>query len=109
MPHKTLKFMPHLMTSILSGERTTTWRLFDDKGLAADDELVLIDKSSGAELAKARVVLVREKPLAEVSEEEMRGHGYQSADAMLQNFKTYYGDKVTLETPVKIVTFELLK
>lgn len=34
---KTLKFTPELSAKILSGEKTSTWRLFDDKNLQKGD------------------------------------------------------------------------
>jgi hypothetical protein len=32
---KTLKFYDNLIPLILSGEKTSTWRIFDDKNLSA--------------------------------------------------------------------------
>ena len=67
---KTLKFMPHLVAPVLSGEKTSTWRLFED----------------------------------------FEGHEkYKDQEDMLSHYKSYYGDKVTLDTVVKMVDFELVK
>ena len=41
---KTLKFEPELAEKILSGEKTTTWRLWDDKALKAGDSVEFINK-----------------------------------------------------------------
>lgn len=46
--------MPHLVPLVLSGEKTSTWRLFDDKDLQKDDDLLLINKATGDEFAKAK-------------------------------------------------------
>jgi uncharacterized protein YhfF len=41
---KTLKFNHELAQLILAGEKTSTWRLYDDKDLSVDDEIKIIDK-----------------------------------------------------------------
>jgi hypothetical protein len=40
---KKLKFRHHLVKEIVTGSKTVTWRLFDDKDLQVGDELELID------------------------------------------------------------------
>ncbi len=44
---KTLKFAPELCEQIITGTKTSTWRLFDDKDLTVGDELQFINKESG--------------------------------------------------------------
>ena len=44
---KTLKFASHLVQKILSGEKTSTWRLFDDKDLQVGDGLIFVNKDTG--------------------------------------------------------------
>ena len=39
---KTLKFTTQLVEKILSGEKTSTWRLFDDKDFKNGDNLAFI-------------------------------------------------------------------
>jgi hypothetical protein len=41
---KTLKFDHNLAQLILKGEKTTTWRLYDDKDLSVDDVIKVVDK-----------------------------------------------------------------
>jgi hypothetical protein len=41
---KTLKFQHDLAELILKGEKTSTWRLYDDKDLSVDDVIKIIDK-----------------------------------------------------------------
>ncbi len=60
---KTLKFSPHLVNKILSGEKTSTWRLFDDKDLQVGDTLGFIDKETGELFGNAVVTSLRVKTL----------------------------------------------
>lgn len=43
---KTLKFTPELCALIVTGQKKSTWRLFDDKNLQVGDELSFINKIS---------------------------------------------------------------
>ncbi len=46
---KTLNFSDKLVPLVLSGAKTATWRLFDDKNLAIGDELIFKNKAAGAD------------------------------------------------------------
>lgn len=106
---KTLKFAPDLVPLVLSGEKTTTWRLFDDKDLQEGDELSLINKETGEEFVKARITSLVIKTLGQIAPEDYAGHEkYSSQVEMVNAYKKYYGDKVNLETEVKILKFELI-
>ena len=58
--YKTLKFDSNLVPKILSGDKTSTWRLFDDKDLKVGDNLILIEKETGKEFAKAVITEVED-------------------------------------------------
>jgi ribonuclease HI len=110
---KTLKFDHELAKLILSGEKTSTWRLYDDKDLSVDDEIKFIDKvntddaASWQVIGQGKVVEVIEKKLGNVTDEDMKGHeAFSSRDQMLNTYKNYYGERVTFDTPVKIVFFK---
>jgi ribonuclease HI len=110
---KTLKFNHKDAALVLKGEKTSTWRLFDDKDLSVDDEIKFIDKvepdisKSWQVIGKATVEEIREKKLKNVTKEDMEGHvEFGSNDEMLDYYKNIYGERVTLETPVKIVFFK---
>lgn len=60
---KTLKFDQSLVPLVLSGEKNSTWRLFDDKDLITGDDLILMNKQTGEEFAKAKIVWVSLKQL----------------------------------------------
>lgn len=106
---KTLKFIPHLVPMVLSGEKTSTWRLFDDKDLAEGDEFLMINKETGEEFTKGKITKIREKRLGELTDTDFVGHeGYKDQDDMLNHYKWYYGEKVSLDTLIKMVDFKLI-
>jgi len=106
---KTLKFRPHLVTEILEGRKTSTWRVFDEKDLTVGDQLELINKETLKVFARAEITNVREKPLGEIEEEDFKGHEkYENREAMFAEYKKYYGDRVNEETVVKMIEFNLL-
>ncbi len=105
---KTLKFMPSLVTLVLSGEKTSTWRLFDDKDLQKDDSLLLINKATGEGFAKATITKIEEKKIKDLEESDFEGHEkFESEEKMYEAYRSYYGDKVTHDTIIKMVDFKL--
>lgn len=110
---KTLKFDHDLAQLILAGKKTSTWRLFDDKDLTVNDDLVFIDKVQPAkpetwrEIGHARISEVVEKRLEDVSERDITGHeAFATKKEMIKQYQRYYGKKVTGATPIKIVYFD---
>jgi ribonuclease HI len=110
---KTLKFDHELAKLIIAGEKTSTWRLYDDKDLSVDDEIKFIDKVNPADsktwqmIGEGIVTEVIEKKLGSVTEDDMKGHeAFDSREQMLNVYKDYYGERVTFDTPVKIVFFK---
>lgn len=107
---KTLKFEPHLVEQILSGEKTSTWRLFDDKNLKEGDEVIFLNKETGEEFGKAKINEVRIRTLSTLEDSDYEGHQkYSSDEEMVEDFKKYYGDKVNKDSEVKIIFFAILK
>ncbi len=105
---KTLKFRSHLIPAVLDGSKTVTWRLFDDKGLRAGDELELIDWGSGKTFARAMATRVTKKPFAELTDADREGHeAFDSEAEMYETYSNYYGQPVTPDTVVKIITFSM--
>lgn len=108
-PHKTLKFAPDLVPLVLAGKKTSTWRLFDDKNLAENDVLDLIDRGNLQKFATARITHLIEKPLRDITPEDTKGHEqYEDPDTLLRSFQKFYGDAATLDTPAKLITFALI-
>lgn len=108
---KSLKLDHELAELVQNGQKTTTWRLFDDKDISVHDRLLLIDKVSVKNpetwepIGVATVSEVVQKRLADVTPAEMSEHGFASKETMLTVFRRYYGPDVGWETPIKIIRF----
>ncbi|PCI27380.1 hypothetical protein COB55_05905 [Candidatus Wolfebacteria bacterium] len=106
---KTLKFAEKLVSLVLSGEKDSTWRLFDDKDLTEGDKLVLVNKKTGEEFANARIISIVETKLGELEDLDWEGHErYESEEKMYEEYRKYYGDKVGPNSVLKVIKFELI-
>lgn len=106
---KTLKFRPELTLKILSGEKTSTWRLFDDKNLAVGDELLFLNKETLKSFGKAIITSIKIRTLGGLTEDDWIGHEkFSSKKEMYETYKKYYGDSVNEKTEVKIITFDFI-
>lgn len=110
---KTLKLDHELAELVRQGIKTSTWRIFDDKNITVGDDIELIDKvdpydKSTWQAIPAIVVKVIEKSLEDISGSDFDGHEpFESSKAMLTAYRKYYGPKVTMETTVKMIYFQL--
>ena len=107
---KILKFAPKLVPLVLSGEKTSTWRMFHEKDFIVGDEVSFV--GGGQEFVKAIITTVREKRLGDITSEDEINDGHERFDSdeeRLETYKGYYGDRVTSDTVVKMMTFKLLK
>lgn len=105
---KTLKFRPYLVLMVLSGEKCSTWRLFDDKNLQEGDEVELQEFVTNKPFAQAVITKVVEKPMGELTDSDKDGHEiFDSDEKMYETYSRYYKTEVIPETPVKIIFFEL--
>lgn len=104
---KNLKFKDHLAKMVLAGEKTTTWRLFDDKDLSVGDSVDLINKDTGEVFARATLTVVYEKTLGTLEEKDFEGHErFGSMDLLYQTYKSYYPDRgIGPDTKLKIIHF----
>ena len=106
---KTLKFKDYLARMILKGEKTCTWRFFDDKDLRKGDELTFVNADTGEEFAKAHIFEIYEKKIGEVDEKDFIGHEpFESEEEMYRIYKSYYGERINKETIIKIIRFKIL-
>lgn len=105
---KSLKFAPELVELILKGEKTSTWRLFDDKDLQTGDELSFINKETGSEFGTGKVVWVSIRTLDTLTDEDWIGHEkFPSEAVMYETYQKYYPTETIDEnTIVKILTFD---
>jgi len=105
---KTLKFRPHLCDQIMSGEKTATWRLLDDKDLTVGDGIHFMNSETQEVFGFGLRAAIKTKTLGTIGEADWDGHErYPSQDAMYAEYKNYYGDTVGPETELKIIDFTL--
>ena len=106
---KTLKFRKKLSELILTNNKNTTWRLFDDKDLSVGDEVSFLVWETGDEFARVRVIKVNETVFGKLTDEDWDGHEkYNSEEEMYETYKKYYNREVDADSPVKIIKFELI-
>lgn len=109
MNAKSFKFRAHLVPLVISGEKTTTWRLFDEKNIAPRDVVDLINWNTREKFGEAVVNTVREKTLGTLDDADWEGHErFASDDEMYATYRTYYGDRVGPDTVVKMISFRLV-
>jgi len=107
---KSLKFRYYLVPLVLSGKKDSTWRLFDDKDLSIGDVVELKEYITLRHFANAKLTRIIEKAFKDLTPEDRLGHETFKSDAeMLEHYTTYYKTKVTSDTIVKIIWFELLE
>jgi leucyl-tRNA synthetase len=113
-PHPTkdsLKFTPELTGQIQSGVKTNTIRL-EPKELAAGDHATLItryDQERTQAFAVARITQVRTHALKDIPV-DLAGHAaFETQAEMLDSYRGYYGDDVTLDTEFTIYDFEVVQ
>lgn len=106
---KILRFSPDLVPLILSGQKTSTWRIWDDKDLKKDDQLGLLEKGSDKRFAYAIITSVIEKKMGELTDEDRKGHEeFEDDKQMYKTYSDYYQKEVNSDTMVKIIRFNLL-
>jgi len=112
---KSLKLDHELADLVRRGEKTSTWRIYDDKDISVNDLISLIDKvepqdpSTWVTLGIAKVNAVIEKRLGDITSTDYAGHEtFSSPTAMLETYQKYYGPQVARDTPIKMIHFSLL-
>ena len=106
---KKLSFSKPLVSLVLSGEKTSTWRLWDDKGIERGDTLYLLESGTGIHFATAKVIKVLVKKMGRLSQKDKEGHEKFKSDLeMYETYSGYYKRRVTPNSEVKIIWFELV-
>jgi len=110
---KKLKLDHALAELIKTGQKTSTWRLFDDKDISVNDEVLLVDKvdpkrpDTWRVIGTARIDRVTERRLADITDNDLsEGEAFASRQDMMATYRRYYGPNVTWQTPVKMIHFE---
>ena len=105
---KIIKFRKRLVKQILKKEKTSTWRLFDDKNFSEGDNISLVEWENGKEFAIAKIEKVIEKRFDELKFNDFVGHEkFKSDKEMYRTFSKYYKKEVGPKTKVKIIQFKL--
>jgi len=92
----------------MSGKKTSTWRLWDDKDLTTGDVVEFGNSETREVFAKAKLTKVIEKPFKDLNESEKAGHEkYSSEEDLFKQFEMYYGKPVDRNTIFKIIWFDL--
>jgi ribonuclease HI len=109
---KILKLNHEQAKLVEAGKKTTSIRMFDDKAMAVGDEVELLDKvdskdrSTWRPIGIGKIEKIIEKRLGSIHESDLGDHeAYTSHEDTLREFRNYYGESVTLDTPVKILHF----
>jgi len=110
---KKLKLDHELAQLVIEGQKTSTWRLFDDKDLSVDDKVLLVDKvdpkqpNTWKAIGMATINSVHERRLADITDRDLsEGEAFMSREEMLATYRRYYGPNVTWQTPIKIIQFD---
>lgn len=105
---KVLKFRDYLVQLVLSGEKDSTWRLFDDKELSVGNDIELQVFVTNEPFAKAKITKVIEKRFGELVEDDKQGHEkFKNDSEMYAEYTKYYKVPVDSNTLVKIIWFKL--
>lgn len=109
---KSLKLNHEFAQQVLAGQRTSTWRINDDKDLHVNEDVQLVDKvnplepSSWRPIGVARITTILEKQIGKVTQHDVApGEQLKPLKALIEEYRGYYGHQVNAETPVKIITF----
>ncbi len=109
---KTLKIDHESAQLIVGGQKTTTWRVNDDKDLHVNDVVLIIDKVKPVEpdswqvIGEALLNEVLEKRIGDITPDDLTGHKeYSTKESILQASRNFYGPSVDEHTPIKFLSF----
>jgi ribonuclease HI len=109
---KQLKFEHNFAEAIKSGKKIATFRVNDDKDLRIGDVVQLVDKVDSNHPTSwviPGVLEIRDVvsvALDELSKDQMsQAESFDSKDEMLQTFRRYYGEHVSMKTPILVLNF----
>lgn len=104
---KTVKFTPELTTLVKKGLKNVTWRIFDDKDLSENDEIILATRDGEivTEFGEAIIEKVTVRTISTLQPEDYEGH--EPVEDALESYKAYYGDRVDKDTEVKVIRFKI--
>ncbi len=105
---KIIKFHKDLVPLVLNGNKTSTWRLFDDKNLSKGDLIELREFGVDTPFGYGEIISVLEKRFSELTSEDKSGHeDFESNEQMYETYSKYYSTNVGPQTKLKIIRFNL--
>ena len=106
---KKLHFAHNLVKLVITGKKTVTWRLWDDKNLTKGDYVDFLESGTDKYFATAKITKVIEKKIGEITDDDKKGHEViKNKKEMYMRYSKYYGRKVYPSTLVKIINFKLI-
>ncbi|MBU2616494.1 MAG: ASCH domain-containing protein [Nanoarchaeota archaeon] len=106
---KTIKFAQPLIPLILSRQKSTTWRINDEKDLTVGETIDLLN-ALGEKFGQAEILNVKDTKFDDLNSEDKEGHeSFLSDEDMYNTYSRYYSFRVVPETKLKIIKFKLLK
>lgn len=109
-PIKKLHFNSHVIPLIMSGQKNTTWRLWDDKDLSENDIVDCMESGSNKKFTQAQLVKIDQKTLGDLNTDDKLGYEeFKNDQDMYSKFKKYYKKDVGPKTKVKVITFKIIE
>mgnify|MGYP001561697297 CR=1 FL=1 len=107
---KRLKLYENLKAAVLSGQKASTWRLFDDKNLSIGDTVEFISTQTKQPICLVEITHAIEKPLGTLNVEDKKGHEpFANDEEMYHAYNGYYNRPVDGNTIVKMIQFRVLE
>jgi ribonuclease HI len=110
---KQLKFEHQFAKQIVSGEKTATLRINDDKAIVVGDTIELVDKvdrdhpTTWQVRGALRITDSRQIPIKNLTKEDfLRVESFSDTHEMIELFRRFYGDHITDTTLVTVFGFE---
>lgn len=95
---------------VMSGQKTLTWRFFDDQGLSVGDDVELREYGAHEPFAAGKITAVTEELLGELA--AMGGsarHAFPDGDEKRLSLRSDSGQPIGPSTLVKIVRFKVTR
>lgn len=107
---KQLGFVKELIPLVLSGKKNITWRRGDDeKNLSSGDIIECVETKSRKPFCRIRLISIRDTTFGNIAEDDKKGHEtFSSEKEMYNTYSRYFEQKVTEDTAVKVIKFELI-
>lgn len=111
---KSLKFNHIEAENIKTGKQTATLRMYDDKDLSVNDELLVIDKvkeddrQSWQVIGRAIIFKVTEHKIGNLELDSGNFEQFGSMAELYEQMALFYGDVIEDSTPIKVIEFEFI-